>query len=100
MERIPEVDSTANVSAKFQHNVSIPADVLTSLLASVNDLKSSIHSLEGSVLRLQNENKSIMEDLRSTKAELQSTKDDLTIFRENSGVKFPRFPELPVEIRW
>jgi hypothetical protein len=89
MERIPEVDSTANVSAKFQHNVSIPADVLTSL-----------HSLEGSVLRLQNENKSIMEDLRSTKAELQSTKDDLTIFRENSGVKFPRFPELPVEIRW
>jgi hypothetical protein len=73
-----------------QHNV--PADLLTTLLATINDLKLSVNTLQEAVSKLQNENRGLREELKSTKT-------DLLILRENSGVRFPQFSKLPVELR-
>jgi TolA-binding protein len=79
-------------AAEPNHGHNIPTDLLTTLLASISDLKSSVNSLQGSISKLQYENKGLRE-------ELQSTKTDLMILRENSDVRFPQFSKLPAELR-
>jgi predicted nucleic acid-binding Zn-ribbon protein len=82
----------ANASAELEHHVSVPADMLNSLLTSTNDLKSSVNTLQDAVSKLQDENQGLRDELKATKT-------DVVILRENSGVKFPQFAMLPVELR-
>jgi hypothetical protein len=89
--RVSGANIPPDVSAGPQ-DVSLPRDMLNTLLNSINDLKSSVNTLQESVSKLQCENQGLREELKSTKT-------DLLILRENSGVKFPQFMRPPVELR-
>ena len=65
--------------------VQIPTELLSSILASVEELKSSVSNLEADNQRLGNE--------------LGSVKTDVVALHRSCGVKFRKFPQLPVELR-
>jgi cell division protein FtsB len=73
------------MSAQDEETVQVPASVLNSLLTNVNKLRDSVS-------QLRSENDSLKEELKVVKA-------DLCTLQRNSGVRFPQFTKLPVELR-
>jgi len=68
--------------------VQVPARILKSLV----DAVTSINDLRDSVSQLRSENETLRQ-------ELSAVKSDLIKLQQNSGVRFPQFQKLAVELR-
>jgi hypothetical protein len=75
-----------------QNLVNVPADLLTTLVTSVDDLRKELH-------QIRDDNSSLAKEVSELCNANASLTSEITCLKEHAGVGFGLFPKFPFEIR-